>query len=227
MQLSSVKTRLGLKPSTTVDQVLSALKSFGVSDDMYQLLNVYHIAPFETWFIEEHTVHAPGPWPTFEIQRPQDDYNLLAWQLGQQVPPQELPSVKHDHQLKGLSDEEALVRSAIDMPVNTDPSFRENWWKKCEVLNEGKWGRKIQLFYHIFYGEGFIIKPKQKYTREGDDRPYAGIIWSGNGTINGLAIDVANRKRREFLVTPNTAAEFVNTNLELDMMIFTVFPMKL
>lgn len=226
MQLSSVKTRLGLKPDTTPDQVLSALNRFGISDDMYNLLNVFHIAPFETWFIEERIVHAPGPWPTFEIQRPQDDYNLLAWQLGQQVPSQELPSVKHDHQLKGLSDEETLIRSAIDMPANTDPTFRENWWSKCEVLDEGDWGRKIQLFYKIFYGEGFLIKPGKKYARESDNRPYAGIIWSGNGTINGSAVDVTDRKRREFLVTPNTTAEFINSSAELSMMIFTVFPMK-
>ena len=35
-------------------------------------------------------VHAPGPWVTFEIQKPQDDFHLCAWQLGKQLSNEEL-----------------------------------------------------------------------------------------------------------------------------------------
>ena len=58
--------------------------------------------------------------------------------------------------------------------MNTDPKFQDHWWRKCEVLAEGEWGRVMRLFYHIFYGEGFVIRPGQKYTRDADSRPFAG-----------------------------------------------------
>ena len=40
MKLGKVKTRLGLKPSTTRAEVLQALRKFGVDDSMYTLLQV-------------------------------------------------------------------------------------------------------------------------------------------------------------------------------------------
>ena len=227
LTLEQVKTRLGFKPKTTQEQVLQALKTFGRCDDMYSLLNVYEIHPWESWSIEEKIVHAPGPWPTFEIQRPQDDYNLLAWQLGQQVSNDELTPVKRDHQLKGLADEESLFSNTIDFPSNIDPNFKQRWWRKCEILSEGVWGRHLRLFYHIFYGEGFVIRPGQSFTRQPDPRPYAGIIWTGDGIINGLPLQVGDKDQKEFLVTPNASVEFTNTSSQYDMMVFTVFPMNI
>ena len=50
-----------------------------------------------------------GPWLTFEIQLPQDDFNLLAWVLGEQIPTAELAKSKDDYQLRGLSSEEQLL----------------------------------------------------------------------------------------------------------------------
>ena len=68
LKLGTVKTRLGLKPGTTKEQVLEAMRAFGRHDDMYSLLNVYDINPWDSWFIEEKIVHAPGPWTIFEVQ---------------------------------------------------------------------------------------------------------------------------------------------------------------
>ena len=51
---------------------------------------------------------------------------------------------------------------------------------------DGAWGRRIKLFYHEFYGEGFEVKSGQCYTRMADTRPYAGIVWSGRGVLNGV-----------------------------------------
>ncbi len=82
LNLSQVKTRQGLKPDIDKQHVLENLRLFGCNDNLYTCLNVYDIHPWETWHIEEKVVHAPGPWLTFEIQWPQDDFNLLAWQLG-------------------------------------------------------------------------------------------------------------------------------------------------
>lgn len=222
----NVITRLGIKPETSKDQFKQALTKFGINDDMYKLMNVYEVQPWETWFIEEKIIHAPGPWPTFEIQRPQDDYNLLAWQLGQEVPQHELQSTICDHHLKGLTDQDTLIQNTIDWDSNTDPQFRDKWRSSCERLEQGDWGYRIRLFYHLFYGEGFIISPGKTYTRDKDERPYAGIIWSGEGTINNMAFDMADMNKREFLVTPGSTVTLTNTSDQLDMMVFTVFPMN-
>ena len=226
LQLGPVKTRLALQPHVTKEQVVQALKEFGKCDDMYSLLNVYEINPWETWTIEEKIVHAPGPWPTFEIQRPQDDFNLLAWQLGQKLPCEEINKIKQDNQLRGLSDEDSFVKSTINWEANVDSEFKEKWWQQCETISEGSWGRKVRLFYHMFYGEGFIVHPGQSYSRELDQRPFAGIVWSGEGTINSLVISHSDKKRREFLVTPRNKLELRNTSSDLDLFVFTVFPIN-
>ena len=62
----------------------------------------------------------------------------------------------------------------LDWDMNVDPNFHSQWWRKCEVLSEGEWGRVVRLFYHIFYGEGFVIKPGCSYQRQPDDQPFAG-----------------------------------------------------
>ena len=64
----------------------------------------------------------------------------------------------------------------LNWEANIDPNFRSQWWKECEVMSEGEWGRVVRLFYHIFYGEGVVIKPGHTYQREKDDRPFAGKL---------------------------------------------------
>ena len=78
----------------------------------------------------------------------------------------------------------------------------------------------------MFYGEGYVIEPGKVFTRASDDRPFAGIVWSGSGLLNGMEINCENNERREFLVTPNSQAQFGNTS-SLQLIIFVIFPMKL
>lgn len=227
LKLGMVKTRLGLQSCTTKEEVLKALKQFGRYDDLYSLLNVFEIHPWETWHIEEKVIHAPGPWVTFEIQLPQDDYNMLAWQLGQPVDEPERHTIKDVHQLKGLPNEEALLEDAINWEMNLDSDFKKRWWHSCEVIQEGPWGRQVRLFYHSFYGEGFVVKPQHSFKRPADPRPYAGIAWSGVGTINGQRLDCTAELMKEFLVVPNHSLEICNTNASNDLIILTVFPLVL
>jgi hypothetical protein len=44
---------------------------------------------------------------------PQDDFNLLAWVLGEQIPTAELAKSKDDYQLRGLSSEEQLLNGIL------------------------------------------------------------------------------------------------------------------
>ena len=225
LDLSGTKTRLGLKPGVSKEQVIKYLKEFGKNDDLYKLLNEYCISPWESWFIKENAIHAPGPWPTFEIQRPQDDFNLLAWKLGEIIAADQLIQVKSDNQMKSLPDEQALMDEAIDWELNSkwDKSL---WFNQCDILMQGDWGYSKQLFYHMFYGEGYVIEPAKVFTRDPDTRPFAGIVWSGSGLLNDMEINHDNNERREFLVTPNSKAEFKN-NGSLQLIIFVIFPMKL
>ncbi|XP_064381974.1 uncharacterized protein LOC135330924 [Halichondria panicea] len=225
MELGPVKTRLGLRPDVTKDKVLSSLRHFGENDNLYPLLNEYQIRPWESWTIEQKIIHAPGPWLTFEIQLPQDDFHLLAWVLGERIASEELEEARKTYHLRGLESDEKLLDETLDWAGNTDPSFKERWWRECEVLQKGDWGKVVRLFYHGFYGEGFVVHPGAKYQREGEERPFAGIVWSGEGRANSLAVSCQEKLRREFLVTPNNQLQLENTSHAHDLIVFTVFPL--
>lgn len=225
LDLSGTKTRLGLKSGVSKEQLVKCLQEFGKSDDLYKLLNEYDVLPWESWFIKEKAIHAPGPWPTFEIQRPQDDFNLLAWKLGGTITSDQLAQVKSDNQMKSLPDEQTLMDETIDWELNSNWD-KSTWFNKCDILLQGDWGCSKQLFYHMFYGEGYVIEPGKVFTRASDKRPFAGIVWSGSGLLNGMDINCNNNEKREFLVTPNSEIQFENHG-SLQLIIFVIFPMKL
>ena len=236
LPLEGVTTRIGVRKDVSPANFERCLAQFGRDDSMYELLQSYPVKPYENWTVPTHVAHAPGPWPTFEVQRPQDDYNLLAWQLGR--PLEEGSDEAHDtkagHQLRGLSDEADLMRQTIDWDQNVDPDFESKWRRDCETLETGDWGRRLRLFYHDFYGEGFEISPAlgdksvagstTTYTRAADDRPYACLVWSGRGRINGHTLDVADMGAREYLVTPGTSMTLENTGEDV-LRVYSVFPM--
>lgn len=230
LDLGPVKTRLGLRPGVTKGEVLAALRQFGLNDDLYLHLSEYQVRPWESWTIQEKVIHAPGPWLTFEIQLPQDDFHLLAWQLGAglgvELEAGQLPATRSTYHLRGLPSDEALLKETLDWGVNTDPGFKQQWWHNCEELEAGEWGRRIRLFYHIFYGEGFVVHPGQTHQREADPRPFAGIVWSGEGLVNGSQVGCEKQECREFLVTPGHTLRLENTSESSDLIIFTVFPFQ-
>jgi len=228
LNVKSVKTRLGLKPKVSKEEVVAAMKRFGVDDSMYQLLNEFVVKPRETWTIPTHVIHAPGPWTTFEIQLPQDDFNLFAWQLGQKVDdPIERRRIQKEFQLRGYSNEKELLEASLKWPLNVDPNFEKRWRHDCEVLESGAWGRRLRLFYHEFYGEGFEIFPGQTFRRESSNKPYAGITWSGTGHLNEVhKLNMDQPSQREFLVTPGTSISILNTG-DIPLLIYCVFPFDL
>jgi hypothetical protein len=186
----------------------------------------YPVKPRSNWTIPTHVIHAPGPWPTFEIQLPQDDSNMLAWQMGQPVEDDaERATLKAEQQLRGIANEEELFRQTIKWDRNVDPEFETKWFRDCtaEPLEVGPWGRRIQLFHHQFYGEGFEINPGERFERAPTDQPYAGIVWSGKGSVNGAVLDVATLDQREFLVVPGHAAAFENTG-DTTLLVYTAWP---
>lgn len=139
----------------------------------------------------------------------------------------------------------------MDWDLNTAANFCELWRRQCEVLEEGEWGRRVRLFYHLFYGEGFVISPGHTYTRQPNTRPFAGdktvcvyyvshvciylcsssrcmlagIVWSGVGTINNQPLEAQSQDRQEFLVTPGHSMKLSNTSSDIELMVFSVFPL--
>ena len=127
--------------------------------------------------------------------------------------------------MRGLKDESAFVEEAINWEVSTDAQFKEKYYQPAKVLQQGPWGRQMQIFFDQFYGEAFEILPGQSWVRNADLRPFAGIVWSGKGLLNGNLIDVDNSERKEFLVIPNTVV-IIKNNGDQPLLIYTVFPMQ-
>ena len=53
----------------------------------------------------------------------------------------------------------------------------------------------------------------------------AGIVWSGEGKMNGLSVNCRENHSKEFLVTPHHHLELENTSDTHDLIIVTVFPL--
>ncbi len=223
--LSGTITRLGLKPGVSKEEVIQRLKHFGQDDSMYEVCNTFEVNAYDGWTILPGVIHSPGPWTTFEIQTPQDDFNLGSWQLGQRFNENELPEKKRSLQLRGLKDEEDFVNQVINWEQSQDPNFKDKWYRKSQVLQEGPWGKQLQIFFDNFYGEAFEINSSAIWTRNADNKPFAGIVWSGQGTINGNPISAENKNTKEFLVTPKNSLSIVNTG-DIPLIIYTVFPIK-
>ena len=136
----------------------------------------------------------------------------------------------------------------------------------------------MRLFYHVFYGEGFVVKPGMGCTREADPRPFAGdpphpshfivplhfhqcmnksrttsldvgprcwshpvhnplllysvlfhctagIVWSGEGSLNGQQLDCRSRDCKEFLLAPGHPMQLCNSSTTTELMVFAVFPL--
>ncbi|WP_324716597.1 hypothetical protein U7230_14795 [Carboxydochorda subterranea] len=227
-QLGRVITRLGVRPGVTFDQVLAATREFGVSDAMYALGNVFEVRPYDGWTIRPGTLHAPGPAPTFEIQLPQDDYHYVAWRLGTRLAPSEREHHRRQSLLRGFHDEAQLLRQAVDWEVSTAPDFEARHRRKPVLLEEGRWGRRLRIFFDEFYGEALEIRPGQRYRWPATDRPRAGIVWSGEGTLNGPAHRIAaagDGAPAEFLIAPGHEGIFTNEGTT-DLLVYTVFPME-
>lgn len=230
-----VITRLGLMPGVTKEQVRAALDKFGVDDELYSLLQVYRIEANTGWTIQPGILHAPGPWPTFEIQRAQDDAHILAWKLGQPVKDgEELSKIWASNFKKGLRDADDVMAQTIHFKGSLDPKFQEKWFRPCAPIERGAWGSRRRIFHHEFNGEGFEVLPGQSYERPAGDEPCAALVWSGcgelvavgAGTFPSLRLEALTDANSEFLVTPRTRVRITNTHASQTLFVYTVLPIS-
>ena len=118
-----------------------------------------------------------------------------------------------------------FIQQVIDWETSIDPHFKKNNYRPSKILEQGKWGRRMQIFFDEFYGEAIEIQPGKSFTRNADERPFAGIVWSGEGEINNNKLNGINKEQKEFLVTPSTQVEIKNKGAT-PLLVYTVFPLQ-
>jgi hypothetical protein len=222
-KIFSAVTRIGLKEGITKDDIKTHLKEFGKNDSMFTLLNMFEIQPMTGWTVPDGVLHAPGPYITFEIQRPQDDYNLASWRLGERLTENELNEKYQELVLRGLKDEESYIEEVLDWSLTVDKSLKDKYFHLIRIIESGSWGRRYQIFFNPFYGEGWEVMPNQILKIKAKEKPQAGIVWSGKGEINGNVI--SQNDQNEFLSVPNN--DLIIKNLDsIPLIIYTVEPIK-
>ena len=212
-------TRIGLRPDVSKEQFKRRLIRFARDDSMFELLQEYEIRPNSTWTIPERVIHAPGPWVTFEIQFPQDDWNLASWRMGIRS---DDPEFYNNRVLRGLKDEDDYVNQLVDWDLCTDPSFENSYFQEMQNLDNGEWGNRFRIFFHWFYGESWHIEAGKSVTFPAKEKPIGAIVWSGAGRINGL--NISNPSTREFFIVPGTSITLKNES-KSRLIIYTVEPM--
>ncbi|MBI4163089.1 MAG: hypothetical protein HY513_05380 [Candidatus Aenigmarchaeota archaeon] len=223
-KMEKVITRLGIKTNISAEEFKGKLKNFGKDDSMYEIFQEHVVAPYEGWTIFEGILHAPGPWLTFEIQFPQDDFNLAAWRLGERIHDENERKEKYSSLvLKGLKGEEDFSDSLVDWSKTQIEDFKEKFHRPIKMLESGSWGRRYRIFFDSFYGEGWEIKSGNSLQLNKKDNPIAAIVWSGAGEVNSQLISAENGEK-EFLIVPNTQIIIKNSGKKT-LMIFTVEPL--
>ena len=225
LRLERIQTRLGLLPGISKENFLDALEAFGQSDRMYSLLNEFPARAYDGWTIWPGVVHAPGPWPTIEMQTPQDDFNLAAWQLGQRLPEPERQNVFQSLALRGLASTEDFLDQLVDWESSTALDFRDRFYRPATSIEEGFWGRRLQIFFGEFYGEAIELRQGASWTHPPAEVPFAGLVWSGSGLLNGVPIGATASKKREFLAVPQASLTLESDSND-PLVIFTFFPLR-
>jgi len=225
-EITGAKTRLGIKPGTKKDTLVSCMCQFGVNDSMYKHLNEYEVEPFTGWTIACGCIHAPGPYLTFEVQLPQDDGNLLAWQLGKKIDDKDQRTEEKERSmLRGCADETKLFDEVVNMNLTSASNFKERWFHKSSILEEGPWGRRMQTFFDRFYGEAIEVTPGGSYIVEPSPKPFAMVVWMGAGSVNGLQVSSEDNSHREMLVAPySTLVIEQNADTDENLLLLSVYP---
>ncbi len=217
-------TRIGLKSGVTREEFKRRLVRFGQDDSMFELLNEFQIEPNTGWTVLEKTLHAPGPYVTFEIQRPADDYANASWRLGERLEDAERASKYSEHVMRdGMEDPDQFIDTATNWEHTTDQGLKDKYFHAPKIIEHGNEGTRYQIFFDMFYGEGWEVPPGRTLIVPKKETPQAGILWSGQGELNDNPLSLEGNN--EFLITPNTGVTVRNMS-ETTLLIYTTEPIR-
>jgi len=143
-----------------------------------------------------------------------------------------LPVRRDDALLKGLPNEQAIVDKVIDwklvLPSN---QFEQQYRHLAEPLETTKEFTRHRIFFGIFSAEVVVVKRGGSYTRPKNKTAFAGLVWSGVGSVNGTAVSqpclpVGQRSAEgesEFIVTAGVPLHVVNSG-NIDLRLYLFFP---
>lgn len=219
----SATLRLGFKSGVTKERVIEALKHFGADDSMYELLNEFKVETKTGWTVPSGLVHAAAAHVTFEIQVPQDWYNALTWKFGKRLEEDKRKAAFSEKSLKGLKDEQAFIDELIDWELSTSQALTGKYFHTPARVSSGKWGTRSRVFFGNFYGEEWEVLPGQSMHVPASEVPRAGIVWRGEGTINGIPLTMHGKN--EFLAVPHTTIQIQNKGRET-LSLYTFEPLQ-
>lgn len=162
--------------------------------------------------------HAPGPWPTLEVQLPQDDFNMLATRPGVRLASDaEREKAMQEFMLKGLADAADVVNQAVDMEASCCRDFSARYRRDPVKIQEFV----DRIFFDEFDGISVSL-PKGASTELVDPRPAVLLVWQGSGWLNGHAFSTKPEESEGLLVKNGPPKRFVAG--EDGFLLYILFP---
>lgn len=205
---------LGLNPSMAAEGnhelLLPHLEAWD-SDLILQHSVGYTQVAEQGFYIPSGVLHAPGSALTIELQEDSDVFAMLQALNAGRIISKELlwKDVRaEDRESKG----ERFILELIDWEANADPDFYENHHLSPQLIDgsvqEG--GEEYWIYYNTpkFSGKKLVVRPGCTYSSV-DAGVHNLLIWSGTGTLGGLAVEGGNPERDEMLITHDRAARGV------------------
>jgi hypothetical protein len=208
------ETFLGLHPSVTEpgnhELLLPHLERW--DDDLILQHSVGYLQVAEEGFhIPSGVLHGPGTALTIELQEDSDVFAMLQARNGGILISKELlwKDVRpEDRETKG----ERFILELIDWEANGDPYFYEHHHLSPRLLDgsDRDGGEEYWIYYdtHKFSGKKLVVRPGATYVST-DAGVYNVLVWSGRGTVGGLAVEGGNPDLDEVLVVHDRATRGV------------------
>ncbi len=178
-------THLGVYPGVDSQTLIDAMARS--SDHVVELCPGALQRFGEGFHVKAGLLHRPGTALTLEIQQPSDVYTLFQYDFGGDPIP---PAALHP----GFPDLHSAAQAVVNWAENLDPQLLENSrLRPTPAPGDNQPGGRIEWVFppsasHKFSGQRVTVQQNVTLTA---DQPAALYVWSGQGTINGLAVDGA------------------------------------
>ncbi len=212
-------TFFGLRPGTTKDEVLQALKDFTRGDNhITGLSQAYRLEPGTGWDVPPGILHAPGSLCTYEPQCASDVFAMYQSLVGDQVVSEELLWKDTPEEEKGNFE---YLLEVIDWEANVDPYFAKNHFMRPkpvrpveEMAAEGYCEKWVCYKNRAYSAKELTVHPGRTVTIR-DGAAYGMILLQGHGTMGAWEIETPALIRYgqltldEFFVSEQAAKEGV------------------